>query len=180
MSGRACLPAVVALALILALGVPLFAAYEAHTVTLDARILDPVVFRQLVDGPTGVPTGTLQEWRFSYRVLNIHDYPITAVNAKGSFISRLNVTLVSSSRGVCLLSTNKAGKTTFTWDVGPLGRREEAHLVLKVSTGVNKKGKQEFVDPGSYVLIDGATLKWVDDLGAGQSTDTPPVAITSY
>ncbi|MHB0977449.1 MAG: hypothetical protein ACYC1U_09695 [Candidatus Aquicultorales bacterium] len=172
---------VVLIAVGLATALPLAAAYETHSISVTARILQPVLLRQLTEGPTDVPVATYQEWFFRYRVLNVDDLSMSNVDLGGWFGSNLKVTLVSVNGGTFELLTNRTGnKSGFKWDIGTLGRREEAHAVLKVYTGVNKKGKQEFVSPGEYLVTDGATLKWIDSLGSGQSTQTNAFNVTAH
>ncbi len=170
------LTAVVAICLGL-LTMPAFAAYEARLIGVEAKLNLPVILIRHVDGPKIVPTDTEQEWILTYRILNIYDHPMADLKLQDKFGTHLEVKPISMSGGDYRQSSNKNGsKQRFYWSLESLERRDQETLQISVSTGL-KDGKQMFIDPGKYVLANRAKLKWIDNDGARQETDTDVLTV---
>lgn len=165
--------------LALLLSLPVVAAYEAHVINVQVNVADPLFTKRAI-GPTQVPVGTYQEWVVTIRIHNLNDYAMQGIQVTDNFGANLNVEFLSKTHGDYQQSTNKPGnQQRIVWSGFSLQPDEVATLLVKVSTGLNSAGKQEYTSPGEYELNSGATLKWLDGDGKQQSVAAPSVHVAA-
>jgi len=139
-------------------------------------------------GDRRVPVGECVTWTFYFVVKNDFDYPMTDVEVTDRFGAQLDasdlyeVRFVYSTPGWSYVpSTNPAGtQDRFTWSIDSLSPGDRGILILDVSTGCNPAEKQEYTEPGDYVLNSGAVLKWRDALGVQHSESTDELDVTAF
>jgi hypothetical protein len=141
----------------------------------DEHICKTVTYRT-ADGDCLVEAGEKVDFQTTIEVVNSTDVSWDKVVIGDCFFSDIVVTNVHTQQGSTQQFQAGNHKTCIRWKPGDLDPGDSATLVIDAETGVDRRGRQEYVRCSNHPFNNGALLRFVDP--HNQSFRTGPIVVS--
>jgi len=150
------------------------------TTTTTTTTIPPAlrISKIMTSGKTTVYTKTMEHWVLEIKVINDGLTNLSDVVVSDTIPEEITLDDFTASKGT-VAATAKNGATKLTWTIGTTSPGDVETLVMGASTKRMESGMrttQSFLEPGEYVLNQGASVS----ANGGQVTAGPTDPITVY